>query len=491
MHRMNANRSNNDTSVALDDLAVQRIASSLKSKKTAIKKVASTTNRPIRSKVADKPEQVTIKIATINEIPNEFERIGTGFYRSGHHLWELTPGSDGFVLVRKRSEDHVLSIDPDPVSKTSVVDRCGNEIKIGSTVKLPHCGRIANAVVIVVQPDSVGMELEDGERISAPPDICELLPHIPGQEFEPDVEPSSKSADDENDDENEEDELEEKIAKTAQTHTQTQPLVAPTKAPVAPTKAPGPAPAKASTPPSTEFKRAPSRLLSKLDRDGFAVMQSPSNKSRFAAEKVGDQYKVYVVQEKLHPLFGPSSVDELIKWEAGIADLHVLDIGGNEIKAAMRLIDSSSMRTWNDYWYSVGQRIAARKPLTPEQKERRKQRRKERQLERKGLPPTTSLPPRKSAVVGEEVVELKERLRLYQQLIDEVEFVLQDESLRMDEARLADELERTITEHKEQLEEINARSVKEQEEALSIDTPPSEVEPSEKVAKVIVSMSDL
>ena len=542
MHRMNANRSSVDnTGTALDGAAVQRIATGIEnaqSRRTAkhgSKKTASV--QPVEPKTETAPETTTIKVAGIHEIPKDFERIGTGFYRSGHHLWELAPTTEGFVLIRKKSEDHVLGFDPDPVSKSAIMDRNGNEIKLGSKVNLPHRGKVAGAVVIVLQPNSLGMELDGGERINAPPDICELVPmgeqvHAPGAAFEPDIEPSSKAAPSMEDEvaeeeteepgvpegretveheesettEEEEEEHEEggeeedkpepkRAKKVAQDNTTTQQL-------------PKPSPAAPLTPDASpegkkgpEFDRAISPLIKKLDRDGFAVLQSSSLKSRFAAEKQGDQYKVYAVIEKFQPLFGPTTADEVMKWEAGVPDLQVMDPDVATMKAAMRSIGPFDVVSWQQYWEDVGERVAAaRKPLTPEQRERRKQRRKERQQERKGLPPSASVPPRtKSGVanVDDETAKLKERVRLYQQLVDEIEFVLQDESLRTDEVRLADELDRVIVEHQEQLEEADEQATMEMHDDLSIETPLKEAveedkAPVERAAnRVVVLMSDI
>jgi hypothetical protein len=581
MHRMHANRASVDgTGTALDNTAVQRIATGIEkaqSRRTAkhgSKKTASV--QTVAEPVVEPALDTTIKVAGIHEIPKDFERIGTGFYRNGHHLWELAPTTEGFVLIRKKSEDHVLGFDPDPVSKSAIMDRNGNEIKLGSKVNLPHRGRVAGAVVIVLQPSSLGMELDSGERINAPPDICELAPmeegmHAPGAEFEPDIEPSSKAApamvaeeaeeeaeeeieepgipeegettehEESETPEEEEEEHEEggeeedkpepkkmakvaggthhrrctgcgkvftsltqenmcptcKAQKTAQTNTTTQQL-------------PKPSPAAPLTPDASpqgkkgpEFERAISPLIKKLDAKGFAVLQSNSMQSRFAAEKVGDgQYKVYAVIEKFQPLFGPVSADEVMKWEAQVPDLQVMDPDATTMKAAMRTISGIDLVSWRQYWEDVGERVAAaRKPLSPEQRERRKQRRKERQQERKGLPPSASVPPRKTksgvSNVDDAAAKMKERLRLYQQLVDEIEFVLQDESLRTDEVLLADEMERIITEHKEQLDEADEQSSMEMEDDLSIETPLEEVEeeeeaPVERVAqKVVVSMTEI
>jgi len=101
------------------------------------------------------------------------------------------------------------------------------------------------------------------------------------------------------------------------------------------------------------------------------------------------------------------------------------------------------------------------------------------------------------ANVDDETAKLKERVRLYQQLVDEIEFVLQDESLRTDEVRLADELDRVIVEHQEQLEEADEQATMEMHDDLSIETPLKEAveedkAPVERAAnRVVVLMSDI
>jgi len=45
-----------------------------------------------------------LKIAKLAEIPKDFEPLGTGMYRQGHHLWSLSQEGDGFMLVRAKEE---------------------------------------------------------------------------------------------------------------------------------------------------------------------------------------------------------------------------------------------------------------------------------------------------------------------------------------------------------------------------------------------------
>jgi len=49
----------------------------------------------------------TMHMASLQEIPTDFQKIGSGFYRQGHRIWELRAAEDekgGYVLTRKREE---------------------------------------------------------------------------------------------------------------------------------------------------------------------------------------------------------------------------------------------------------------------------------------------------------------------------------------------------------------------------------------------------
>lgn len=238
MHRINSNRTTpHGTSASLSDDVISRIDDKVKraSKRRALKhnlsKKASTGHKKIASKTNEhqqlKPEH--IKISSIKEIPSDFIRLGTGFYRKGHHLWELSPSDNGdFMLVRKNDEDHILGYDPEPVvaKKEDVLDRFGSIIKVGSKVKLPYHGKVATGTIVLLQPGCADVNLDQGGSIGIPSDMLEiwLKEEISEPEhdesikeviskpedneelepednensrensFEPDVEPSSKTA---------------------------------------------------------------------------------------------------------------------------------------------------------------------------------------------------------------------------------------------------------------------------------------------------------
>ena len=87
MHPLNANRNSGDFLPSLGDDSLSRIQNGLN--RAALRRQA---KREPMQKTASKEETpiirspMTIKIASINEIPETYERIGTGFYRQGHHL---------------------------------------------------------------------------------------------------------------------------------------------------------------------------------------------------------------------------------------------------------------------------------------------------------------------------------------------------------------------------------------------------------------------
>ncbi|KKL10107.1 hypothetical protein LCGC14_2559140, partial [marine sediment metagenome] len=221
---MNANRSSTDSTSLMGNESISNIKKNMEladkrraSKRDKIKKAAST---PMKKK-ASINKSGRLVIANLSEIPTNFERIGTGFYRQGHHLWELAPADNGFILIRKRGEDHVLGYDPEPITKvaasTTDTDRFGITIKVGSRVQVPHHGKLAQGTVYLVSPNSMGMELDNGERIDAPPDMLEIVNELieglisfveeeaDGDRENESIE-ESKEEDNEDDDEEDEDE---------------------------------------------------------------------------------------------------------------------------------------------------------------------------------------------------------------------------------------------------------------------------------------------
>lgn len=69
-----------------------------KSQKRASSLAASTKAKGVVERVA--------KLASYADLPDEAVPMGTGFYRIGHHIWELRtdPDGEGYELIRKREE---------------------------------------------------------------------------------------------------------------------------------------------------------------------------------------------------------------------------------------------------------------------------------------------------------------------------------------------------------------------------------------------------
>jgi len=395
----------------LADGAIQRIASKMQDVQTkrANKHVQQPTQTPIKNmvKTASKLEKTAeIKVASINDIPNDFEKMGTGFYRQGHHLWELTPQADGgFMLTRKHGEDHVLGYDPEPVVREAAVrDRHGKSIKVGSKVTLPHRGTVTAGTVIIVQPGAMGVELDSGEKVDTPPDICELL---------------------------------------------------------------------------QEMVQTPNMLEPKQEVDNHEENREEDQGSE---EIEGSDTEACVSSgQEFEPMVEPTSKTDMPK----------------------EVSKEASMKEWQEYWHGMGQHVAqasSPKQTKEEAAMKRKQRRQQRSVERSGLPKGMKVPPKhpkSGAIDTDELAKLKERNRLYQQCFDEIEYVLQDESLKTDEVRLADEMDRVMQEYHDQIESMDEQTEESREDELSIEEPVSEpvstepTAPLPKISKIVMSMSEL
>ena len=476
----------------LGDDAILRIKDSVEE---CHSRKASRHQEPIKKMASKIPEPVIpmIKVAGINEIPKDFERIGTGFYRQGHHLWELSPDKDGFILIRKHGEDHVLGYDPEPALKfTEVSDRFGKAIKSGSRVLIPHHGKVANATVVIVQPGALQVEMMSGETIGIPPDMTEVCE----EPFNPEVEPSSKA-----EPEMIEQEPEQQV--TSKVAAPPEPQVEPQLPPKA-------------IPPQLPTQSKRSELLAILESapDGSAAEIHPaSGKYSFLVRKANDdKYELFTVEAKTDQ-FATYNKKQIIDWEfsmrqnAGKVEFRkASSIATSLMNKISNLMNTDDVVNWNDYWYELGQHMAAgtRVPLTPEQKENRKQRRKERKLERIGLPKGVKLPPKlkeqKQPKAGakntDQLAQMKDRLNLLEQTLDQIKFLVQDDSMRENEEQFVTELENTISEYEEQMEEIDKEQEEKIDDHLSIETPPENakaplIEQPKTSKRVRVSMSDL
>jgi hypothetical protein len=169
----------------------------------------------------------------------------------------------------------------------------------------------------------------------------------------------------------------------------------------------------------------------------------------------------------------------------------------------MASAEEPELKDWKDYWKSVGQRVAqateykAPKPkLTPEEKKQRaRERRQKLKEERKGLPPDVKLPPKpkKMAIMdGDEKAAYKEKLRLYEQLVEELKYILQSEPLEPQEVPFADQFTQAIEAFEEEMERLNSDKEEETEKELSLEEPSKrEIEMQGSKGRAVVSMADL
>lgn len=530
MHRMHSNRVTNRGTSALEDDSIRRIQTgvenvnerrSAKHRKTSsMKKTAKVSNDD-----ADNNTKRII-IASLDEIPSDFERIGTGFFRQGHHLWEISPGENGFVLNRKHGEDHVLGYDPDPIKKESsisVIDRFGRELKKGVKVRLPLHGKVATGTIIVVTPGALDIGLEQGGMTTCPPGMVEYMGEgeieeegdkDAGSVFEPEIgeKPESDYVGPQSSQSGEiggpgiaaeaeaEEEEEECLAtKTAQTD---EPGQTTTMEPAAPG-----APAEDSGLPTFEPSEKPiSDLQKELDQNNVAAIYSMETGKNYLIYRRGDKYDVRM--ETFESL-GLWDETEFARFEESLGTYEIQPTSptvATMLKHAFNVVSNfnDEVKDWKDYWKSVGQRVAKAPPKPPkprlsedEKKQRRTERRKQRDIERAGLPKGTKLPPKPKVGVkdSDERAQLKEIINIYEQGVDELEYVINNidpeepnaDVIAMD--AVTDFLQ-NVSEAKEGLEED---SEQEREDELSLETP-SDMElgiQTRKSERVVVSMSDL
>ena len=478
MHRMNANTVSADGTTTLDNGAMKRIASKMetsqakRTKKHAVREelVAG----PVTTTIVQEREATrTIKIASVFDVPKDFEKMGTGFYREGHHLWEMTPSSEGgFVLTRKRNEDHVLGYEQPPIvretaangrSHNPITDRRGRVLRTGNKVMLPHRGKVVAGTIVVIQPGSMNVELDGGGKVDTPPDICELLhEEMSAQPVEEGIEAKPPM-------------IETDSAEEAEEEVEGEPEA----------DKEGEAPETVASPDytSTQETQPPGG-------EEFTPGLEPSSKADEGSDVEATEAQPGQASE---PMFETEEEEEPPRTAK---------------KASMsepQNLSPVALNEWRAYWAGIGQRIAQRakgpKKTKQELAEQRKMRRQQRSQERSGLPKGMKVPPKspKMGAAGtDDLAAIKERLRLLQQCFDEIEYILEDESLRTDETRLADEMDRVMQDYHQQLEEMDGGKEQELEDEISIEVPtPEKVGPTEpagampKLSKKTISMGDL
>lgn len=578
MHRLNANKSTVNGTSHLGDSSIRRIEEGLKASKTrrANKQTTSNTIQKTAKKISDQSvDEARIVVASLNEIPSNFERIGTGFYREGHHLWEMTPGKGGFVLTRKHGEDHVLGYDPEPFMKKEsailVTDRNGIELKRGHKVKFPYHGKIATGTILVLSPSSLDLGMDDESMMSYPPGMVEFLEeeteegehskeelkaleefleeeaeeHEEHEEHEEssdkegsgDLEEFVEEEAEEGEHSDEaidaledfiEEEMEEPVHGGKEAGDEFEPEIekktksdytgpessqvggiggmASKKAQVEPTTTTDQP--KTDTPisfPDYPGASGHSAIATKLDQmgDGASVLiLSEDQNAQYFATKNGSKYDLYMVENKLTKFPSVSTPEDLMEFEGNIGRFSIMANPrvASILKAAINTVEGNgNMQTWKEYWYTLGKRVAEgsipKPKLTEEEKkQRRKERRKQRQLERSGLPKSTALPPKHSAMDTDDIARYKEIIKIYETNFDELEYAIN--SISPDDpasdALAADAVIETLDRIKQERHELEEEDEEEMEDDLSLDEPSDfEIEMEKNSSKITVSMTEL
>jgi hypothetical protein len=519
MHRMNANRNSVDGTSTMGNSAIQNIKKNMDianqrrvSKHNKNKKVASSST--------PKPQKKTgrLIVANLEEIPNDFERIGTGFYRKGHHLWELAPAKNGFVLVRKHGEDHVLGYDPDPIIKESnaVHDRLGNNIKIGSKVALPHHGKIAQGVVYLMSPQSLGLELDSGEKISAPPDMLEIVDSLMGglMNFIDEGEATEKEENKEEHNDEEEEKEENGSFEPAVESSSKKAQMEPSLQQQDVFEDIGVSEEEPISMEIKEFDPTSGSLFGQLDQFGNAIVRS-SDRSFYIKTVGEDQYQISEMKTKQELFPNLFTRNQLAQFEEKLRSQGEYSVSPPEmsemVASIIKIEKQADVLGWDQYWCNLGQRVAQASPktpakpktpklpgqLTPEQKEQRRITRKQRRQTMKGLPPGAVVPPRKPIKAfsdDEERARSNEFVRNCEQTFDEIKHILEDDSMRDQPELLADNMNEILERFEEEKERISEETNMEMEDELSITTPPKDkktLDDLRSASKITVSMSDL
>lgn len=551
MHRMNANRVTNGGTSTIGDASMSRIRQRVDAaqerranKRAGVKKTASIENEPQHDKDLTTSR---IVIASLNEVPQDFERIGTGFYRQGHAVWEMMPGEGGFVLVRKQGEDHVLGYSPEPISKAAsitVTDRNGHELRLGSKVRFPHRGKIATGTIIVLSPSALGLDMGEGKNVDMPSDIVEWAEEeaaesehegtgealvefaeeetkepahqgdkAAGDEFEPAISDKPKSdfvgpasaqvgsggIGAANENEGGRNVL---AARTAQTAPEAPPAGAP--------------PADAASPVDMADAPTPQRPYSRMldaTEEGPVGVLSETGEGPYLVTKMGDnQYKIEIIRtQKLQG----STVDQngLMQFEQQLGRWAEMPAYSMLARKASREICLSMMKaladqprigsalntsTWKAYWTAVGQRVAAGPPkpkmTETEKKQKAKDRRDRLKKERGGLPPNAFKQPKKSAVGSDELAKLKEYNQLLESAVEGIAYAIESVDHEND-TLVADAVAQEIERFQREKEEMEKKNQDVQVDELSLKAPSQAeldgIDITRTSTKIVVSMDDL
>lgn len=544
MHRMNANRVTTGGTSTLDDSSLKRIGDKVseaskkriakhKPNNTSIKKTAS--KRKSYSDI-DQSSTSRMVVASLHDVPDDFERIGTGFYRQGHHLWEIMPGDGGFVLVRKRGEDHVLGDSPEPIEKNAALtttDRNGIELKKGSRIKLPYKGKAASGTVVVLSPNALGVDLDEGGHIDVPPDMVEWAEEEAsepehsdtgdaikefvqeelqeeehsssdkesGDVFNPDINEETKSdhvgpqssqsggiggvAADHNDPEGGRNVMAQ-VEPTEETTTYQDPAFENFKT-TEPVQE-GPMTDRSTVQMGSEQvqqMRQESKLFNNLASSGGRIFLNSAD-GQYVVEMLGpDEFSISGTKTDVVPL---DQVDfqGLKQFEENVGDYKLISVQANIktselLKIANFLSHEDDFKTWREYWRVVGQRVAQVDPPKPpkpklteeEKKQRAKERRKERKRERAGLPKgfKPPKPPKTSAKNVDEVSNLKEYNKLMEQTLDAIVYALDTVSDPTDDVVVSDVVTEELARYEEEKAKLEEETQEDFDKELSLDEP--------------------
>lgn len=126
------------------------------------------------------PVDGQLKVASLDEIPEDFTAVGGGFYREGHSIWELRGAEDeegGYLLTRKR-EERAVDMRPgftetaEKIEKKAV-SRCASCLPAGTSALFIKNGQAMPVIIIQVPEGEDEAEVEDevGQRMPAPLDM--------------------------------------------------------------------------------------------------------------------------------------------------------------------------------------------------------------------------------------------------------------------------------------------------------------------------------
>jgi len=432
-HKKNANTvSKNFDSSAIDNDGIVRIASRFLESKSK----TAPTSTPVVVKQASetKDDQPTrIKVASVADVPSNFQSAGTGFWRSAHYLWEMISDDDGMFLVRK--EEHKKVSQNRTASVQKVSDRFGNPLKVGSRVKFPNNGKVATGDIIVLAPSAISVQTDSGVE-ELPPDMLELMmePELSApKEMDPEMTleaPMGNGLDLEACD----------SGPMIQACEEFEPEVTTSRLED-----------QVEVPEWDDMHEGTTddhlKMMTALRKHNGRMVVASHNDTRFwqVSEISPDRFTVRTIDGGKLGLEGVRSLDS--GFISRVGSWRVFD---GTVKQAQTALQNSQINDWEEFWYAEGQRDAGKKTLTPQQKMDRKMKRKTKNL--------TSLPkPTIPKVSQMEQDKLQEKLALFQQMLQELQDILQDATMQNNDEALRSEVSTTLENTSKALEDLEKK----------------------------------